>query len=145
MLTPRLTDQHHFRRIPILFDRWYAVLSGALGLAPSSSYLQLTDDVVHVRMGWAFRAAFPRSAVASTEIAGWNVMSRGVHGFAGRWLVNGSGRGIVILNLNPAQRCHVLGLPLRLRRLMVSVAAPEELVTAILSAPPREPVPRRTL
>jgi len=124
-------DNPHFLRIPILFDPWYAVLSTALGLFPSSSYLQVTSDVVHVRMGWAFRAAFPKSAVASTEIASRSVVSRGVHGFAGRWLVNGSGRGLVILNLNPVQRCHVLGLRLRLKQLIVSVAEPGALVALL--------------
>jgi hypothetical protein len=124
-------DDHHFQRIPILFDRWYAVLSTALGLFPSSSYLQVTSDVVHVRMGWAFRAAFPKGAIASTEIASQSVMSRGVHGFAGRWLVNGSGQGLVIINVNPVQRCHVLGLPLRLKQLIVSVAEPGALVSLL--------------
>lgn len=124
-------DDHHFQRIPILFDRWYAVLSTALGLFPSSSYLQVTNDVIHVRMGWAFRAAFPKRAIASTEIASRNVVSRGVHGFAGRWLVNGSGQGLVTINLNPVQRCHVLGLPLRLKQLIVSVADPGALVSLI--------------
>jgi len=124
-------DDHHFQRIPILFDRWYAALSTALGLFPSSSYLQVTNDVVHVRMGWAFRAAFPKSAIASTEITSRSVVSRGVHGFAGRWLVNGSGQGLVIINLNPLQRCHVLGLPLRLKQLIVSVAEPGALVSLL--------------
>jgi hypothetical protein len=122
------------KRIPILFDRWYAVLSTALGLFPSSSYVQVSGNETHVRMGWAFRATFARRDIASIEISNRNPVSRGVHGFAGRWLVNGSGRGIVIITLNPAQRCHVLGLPLRLRQLLVSVAEPGAL-TALLEGP----------
>ena len=124
---------NHRHRIPILFDRWYAVLSSALGLFPSSSYVQVSNDEIHVRMGWAFRATFPRRAIASIEISSRTPVSRGVHGFAGRWLVNGSGRGIVIITLNPAQRCHVLGLPLRLRQLLVSVAEPRSLVSLLES------------
>jgi hypothetical protein len=112
------------QRIPIRFDRWYAVLSSVLGLPPSTSYVEVTDDQVHVRMGWAFRATFPKSTLASTEIANQNPLSRGVHGFAGRWLVNGSGQGILSITLNPVQRCHVLGVPVRLQQLMVSVPDP---------------------
>ena len=112
------------QRIPIRFDRWYAVLSSVLGLPPSSSYVEVSSDQVHARMGWAFRATFPKSTVASTEIANQNPLSRGVHGFAGRWLVNGSGQGILGITLNPVQRCHVLGLPVRLKQLMVSVPDP---------------------
>ena len=124
---------HHSQRIPILFDRWYAVLSSALGLFPSSSYVHVSNDEMHVQMGWAFRTTFPRRAIASIEIASRTPVSRGVHGFAGRWLVNGSGRGIVIITLNPAQRCHVLGLPLRLRQLLVSVAEPRALASLLES------------
>jgi hypothetical protein len=44
-----------------------------------------------------------------------------VHGFRGRWLVNGSGRGILSIQLTPAQRAYVMGVPIRLRELLVSV------------------------
>src|SRR3982751_3681280 len=112
------------RRIPIRFDPWYKTLSSVLGLPPSSSYVEVSDDRIHVRMGWAFRATFPRAAIASTEIAAQRPLSRGVHGFAGRWLVNGSGDRILTIALDPAQLCHVLGLSLSLRKLMVSVDEP---------------------
>lgn len=121
----------HSQRIPILFDTWYAVLSTALALFPSSSYVQVSGVEVHIRMGWAFRATFQRRAIASIEMANRNPVSRGVHGFAGRWLVNGSGRGIVVITLNPAQRCHVVGFPLRLRQLLVSVAEPREFASLL--------------
>jgi hypothetical protein len=54
-----------------------------------------------------------------------------VHGFAGRWLVNGSGDGIVSLELRPAQRAWVMGFPVRLRTLLVSVQDPAGLVAAL--------------
>lgn len=50
-----------------------------------------------------------------------------VHGFAGRWLVNGSGEGILALDLEPAQQARVLGVPVRLRQLLVSVDDPDAL------------------
>ena len=121
-------------RIPIRFDRWYAVLSSALGLAPAMSYVEVSDVQIHVRMGWAFRATFPRGAVASAEISKQTVLSLGVHGFAGRWLVNGSGDGIVTLTLDPPQRGRVMGFPVRLRQLMVSVADPNALAALLIGA-----------
>jgi hypothetical protein len=54
-----------------------------------------------------------------------------VHGFAGRWLVNGLGQGILIIDLTPPQRGYVMGLPVRLRQLMVSVADPTSLAPAL--------------
>ena len=58
-----------------------------------------------------------------------------MHGFGGRWLVNGSGRGVLTLNLNPAQRAYVLGLPASLRELSVSVADAATLGAALIEAP----------
>jgi hypothetical protein len=118
-------------RFPISFDHWYRVLSSLVGLPPSSSYLDLHDEHAHVRMGWAFRSHFPRSAIVSVSGLDAKPLSRGVHGFGGRWLVNGSGRGIVSIQLNPLQRAYVMGFPVRLRELMVSVVEPAALVAAL--------------
>jgi hypothetical protein len=108
-------------RFPIAFDAWYRALSTVLGLPPSTAYVEVAGDDVEARMGWAFQSRFPRSAVASTSPVDTRPMSRGVHGFAGRWLVNGSGSGILSIRLDPQQRGYVLGVPVRLRELLVSV------------------------
>jgi hypothetical protein len=118
-------------RFPISFDRWYAVLSSLLGLPPASAYVDLDSTRVEVRMGWAFRARFPRSAVSSTSALDIRPLSRGVHGFGGRWLVNGSGRGVLSIHVNPVQRAYVMGIPVRLRELLVSVSAPPALAAAL--------------
>jgi hypothetical protein len=116
---------------PISFDGWYRMLSSIVGLLPSASYLNVETVEVEVRMGWAFRSRFPRSAVVSASEVGRRPLSRGVHGFAGSWLVNGSGRGVVGIQLSPRQRAYVLGFPVRLKLLMVSVAEPPALVLAL--------------
>ncbi len=118
-------------RFPIRFDRGYRVLSSALFLPPAGSFVEIQGDDVVVRMGWAFRAGFPRSAVVSVAILDKRPLSRGVHGFAGRWLVNGSGQGIVAIDLEPRQRGHVLGFPVRIRQLLVSVVEPERLIATL--------------
>jgi hypothetical protein len=109
-------------RFPISFDRWYRALSRLLGLPPSVAYVDVSAQEVQVRMGWAFNSRFPRSAVMSVSAPGHTPLSRGVHGFGGRWLVNGSSRQVMTLVLNPAQRAYVLGLPVSLSELSVSVA-----------------------
>jgi hypothetical protein len=126
MTTATVTS--HF---PISFDGWYRVLSSIIGLLPSSSYLDVDGEQVQVRMGWAFSSRFPRSAVVSVSELGRRPVSRGVHGFAGRWLVNGSGRGVASIQLEPRQRAYVLGIPVRLKLLMVSVAEPSALAAAL--------------
>jgi hypothetical protein len=108
-------------RFPITFDPWYRLLSTVLGLPPSSAYVQVTGEEVEVRMGWAFRSRFRRSDVSSAGAADIRPLSRGVHGFGGRWLVNGAGRDILRIELRPPQRAYMMGLPVRLRELLVSV------------------------
>jgi len=50
---------------------------------------------------------------------------------AGRWLVNGSGSDIVAMDLNPIGRGYVMGFPVKLRQLLVSVEDPEGLIRAL--------------
>src|SRR5262245_3403448 len=98
-------------RIPIRFDTWYGVLSSLSLILPSRSYVEVEREHVEVRMDWAFRSRFPRVAVASVSDTDLRPWSRGIHGFAGRWLVNGSGRGLLVLDLVPSQRGYVMGIP----------------------------------
>jgi hypothetical protein len=122
------------RRFPIRFDAWYSVLSRALLLSPADSYVEIDGRQVRVQMSWAFRSCFPKAAVLSAMEVHERPLSRGVHGFAGRWLVNGSGQGILAIDLAPDQRGYVLGIPVRLRQLMVSVADPKALAAALRSS-----------
>lgn len=119
-------------RWPIRFDRWYAALSRLLLLPPSDAFVELAGGEVRVRMSWAFRARFPRAAVASAAAHQHRPLSRGVHGLAGRWLVNGSADGLVELRLSPAQRAYVLGFAVRLEMLLVSVEDPAAAIRALL-------------
>jgi hypothetical protein len=81
-------------------------------------------DRVVVRMSYAFRSAFDRSAIQS--VAPWNgrVLSRGAHGWRQRWLVNGSSHGIVVLSIDPPARARVVGVPVRVRELAISLDEP---------------------
>jgi len=118
-------------RFPIRFDPWYRGLSTALLLPQSAAYVEIEGNEVRVRMGWAFRTRFPRAAVAKAVESGAHPLSRGVHGIWGRWLVNGSGNGIVAIDLDPKQRAYVLGVPVGLRQLMVSTEDPSGLIAAL--------------
>jgi hypothetical protein len=121
-------------RFPLKFDAPYALLSKALLISPSDSYIEMAGDQVSVRMGWAFRATFDRSRIARTFPLGKRIrLTRGVHGWAGRWLVNGAGDGILAIDLEPRQRAYVMGLPVSLQQLQVSVDDPPALATALAS------------
>jgi len=129
------SDTGESMRFAITFDPWYRWLSTVLGLPPSSAYVQITGEQVEVRMGWAFRSRFRRSEVSSAGAVDIRPISRGVHGFGGRWLVNGAGRGILRIELSPAQRAYMMGLPVRLRELLVSVGDVSVLAAALTGSP----------
>lgn len=121
-----------FTRFPIKFEATYARLSRALLISPSASYVEIDGDKVSVRMGWAFRAKFDRSRVAGTTLSGERIpLTRGVHGWGGRWLVNGAGDGVVAIDLEPRQRAYVMGFPVSLRQLQVTVEDPPALAAAL--------------
>ena len=119
-------------RFPIRFNGAARVLLGAISIRPSGSYVDVDAEQVRVRMGWGFRARFARSSLVrcSAGVSG-SVLGLGIHGFAGRWLVNGSLDGLVTLQLSPVQRAYVLGVPVRLRELQLSLEQPEALLALL--------------
>lgn len=119
------------QRFEITFESWYRILSTIVGLPPSGAYVAVGQGRVEVRMGWAFRSHFPLSAIESVSKLATRPLSRGVHGFGGRWLVNGAGAGILVLRFSPIQRCYVVGVPARLRELLVSVDDPDKVAAAV--------------
>lgn len=122
------------RRFAIRFDGGFRWLFTLLLLPPSASYVEVGEDEVQVRMSWGFRARIPRWTVTSATPYGKTVFSWGVHGWGGRWLVNGSSRGIVSVKLEPSARAWVMGFPIRLKELLVSVEDPEGLTRALAPA-----------
>ena len=94
-------------------------------LAAGPAYVDLTPDRLRIRLGVLFRADVPRVAVAAAErnhdpVTGW-----GAHGWGGRWLVNTSSRNLVRLAIEPRQRARVLGVPVPLSGLRMSLADPD--------------------
>lgn len=120
-------------RFAIRYGALRALLS-ALGLGPRHSGLALDRERLRVRMGWAFSATVARSQVRSARPSEGLVGGIGVHGWGGRWLVNGAASGLVTLEIEPPARAWVTGVPVKLRSLRVSVEDPDALLRA-LAAP----------
>jgi hypothetical protein len=129
-----LTDDATAESYSIRVDPLFRGLFSALGASSHRDFVDVDREKLNVRLGWLFRATIPRSAVASGHhhadmYGGW-----GAHGWRGRWLVNGSSKGIVELDLKPRQRAWLLGvLPIRLRSLYVSLNDPNGFLTALSS------------
>lgn len=127
---------------PIRFPVRFTGLSRAmslLGLSPGRSWVEIDDDRLRVRMGWAFALDAPLVHVRDAQRDNRRVWSWGVHGWKGSWLVNGSSSGVVRIDLTPPPRGRVVGFPVSVRELRVSVEDPEGLVSALGGSLPTRP------
>jgi hypothetical protein len=126
------------RRFPIRFSSLNGVLFRGLLIPPSSSYVDLDDQTIHVRLSWAFSARIPRRMAAGAGLGRPPTIrfTAGAHGWGGRWLVNGAPDGIVTIDLSEPVRAFVSGFPIRLKELSASLEDPEGFLAA-LGAPPR--------
>ncbi|HTX97078.1 MAG TPA: hypothetical protein VME67_20895 [Mycobacterium sp.] len=112
------------------YERWYLPLSIPVGLGPKRSELRIEAGTLHVKMGWAFDAHIPLASITRAEKADDRVLTLGVHYSGGRWLVNGSGKGLVALTIEPPVDAKAVGRSVSLRSLWVSVTDPDALVAA---------------
>jgi hypothetical protein len=124
-------------RFAIAYTRPMRLLLTALGMGPGVSGVLVDADVVEVRMGWAFRARIPLASVHDLRRPHLPVLSRGVHGWAGRWLVNGSSRGVLRMTVEPPADARVCGVPVRLTELAISLENPDGLLAALGQESPR--------
>jgi hypothetical protein len=116
-------------RIPIRFGRLKALFT-ALGITRGRAYLDVAPNLVRVRMGWGFCADVPRPSIRSVRRVR-NAVSIGVHGWRGRWLVNGASGPLVAIAIDPSAPARVMGFPIRLRELIVSVEDPDAVIAAL--------------
>jgi hypothetical protein len=119
--------EHAARQFPLSFNRLMRVLMTPMLAGRRYCHVTVSADHFDVRMGvggWAFAAKIPRTAIVeSAEVSG-PVWGWGAHGWRGRWLVNGSSRGLVSLRVDPRARGRCLGVPVRVRELTVSLDDP---------------------
>ncbi|MET0326599.1 MAG: hypothetical protein ABW122_05415 [Ilumatobacteraceae bacterium] len=113
--------------------RWLATLFGG-----RHAHVTVTDDALAVRYGVMFSIDVPVPAIRAatrTESTWW--WGIGVHGWKHTWVANGSLRDLVRLTLDPEQRGRTLGIPVRVRELIVSVQEPDAFIAAVGTAADR--------
>jgi hypothetical protein len=122
------------RRFAIRYSVLFALLAAVLGMGRRRASVEVGDDDVAVRMGWAFSARIPRRSIVSAAPHPRVWYAIGVHA-AGRgdWIVNGTSRNMVDVRVDPPAPARAIGFPVRLRRLRVSVDHPADLVAALVS------------
>jgi hypothetical protein len=120
--------------LELSFSRPMRVLMTAILAGPRQCRVSLESDRLRVTMGpggWAFAANMPRSSIVGVERRSGRVWAWGAHGWRGRWLVNGSSRGLVRITIDPAARARCLLFPIKLRELTLSLEDPDALLAAL--------------
>lgn len=106
-------------------------LLSALGMGPGLSSVELEGDTLRVRMGWAFRAEIPVHQISAVAPRQGFPGGIGVHGWRGRWLVNGATTGLLVITIDPPVRAWATGIPVHLRQLTLSLEDPDAVVAAL--------------
>ena len=117
-------------RFDIAFGRITPLLI-ATGMPQSTAYLDIGDTTLDVRMGWSFKASIPLASITTVEALDRKAISIGVHGWNGRWLVNGRSDQLVQITIDPAVKAKAVLYPIKLRELTVSVDNRDEFVRVL--------------
>ena len=83
--------------------------------------VEVTRSALLVTLGWSFRVAVPRGAIQAVDSVPWRRYDIGAHGLFGRWLVNTAPGPLVRIRIEPATTGRILGVPIRIRELTLSV------------------------
>lgn len=113
------------------YDRWCGWILGIFGSGRRFSRVVVGATRVEIRLGVAFRGAIDRTAIVGARPWRGRVYGWGAHGWRGRWLVNGSSRGIVVLDVDPPGAARVIGFPVRVRELGLGLEDPRGFCSAL--------------
>jgi hypothetical protein len=116
-------------RMRLRFTRSMEITGPIFGVSPKSSWVEVDDDLVRVKMGVLARADIPRSHIKDARPMEWSWWAGlGVRWYGPRrWGLIGSTQGVVELMLDPPTRMRMV-LPVRAKRLAISVEDPDRLL-----------------
>jgi hypothetical protein len=125
------------QRFAFSYDTLGRSVMSPLGAGPKFSHIDIdpVSGTLEVRQGAFFQASVPLSSIIGASRYTSRTVSRGAHGWGGRWLINGSGEGLVSLNISPSAKGRVLGVPVTMRELILSMATPDEFIAALVDNP----------
>jgi hypothetical protein len=117
----------------IRYDGLFKPLCTVMGIGPGLSKVTVGPDDVRVHMGWGFQARISRATIRTVAPHTGPLGGVGVHGWRGRYLVNGSLKGVVRIEMaqSAANKARCTGLPVKLTTLLISLEDPEGFQAAL--------------
>jgi len=119
------------QRFSFRYDQWVGWILGLFGSGRSRSWVDVSEEELVVHLGISFTSTVSRSSIVSASTWEGRVWGWGAHGWRGQWLVNGSSKGIVVLNIDPSGRGRVLGFPVKVTELALSLEDPQSFCEAL--------------
>ena len=118
------------RSFPIRYSRLSRWFFAPLLLGARHTKVELTEDTLRIRMGWAFRAQIPRRSVRRAALHRDVWWAIGVHSDLRfkTWLVNGSSKGIVFLDILPPAKGRMGPFRITIERLGLGLEDPDGFV-----------------
>jgi hypothetical protein len=123
-------------RFPIRVDPWWYPLLALFGVTSGRSNVAVEDDIVEVRFG-LYKHRLRRDNIVAAQRVRRSWLYRlaagiGWHSdFVSSLVVNGSLGGLVELQLATPERGRLLGIPIRFRRLWISLEEPDAFLRAL--------------
>jgi len=123
------------QRFAMAYDK-LVLLQTIFGGGPRSSGVEVDAGQVRFRMGVVFSLDVPQTSIRSARRSQADVGgTRGVHGRAGRWLLNGSADGLVEVQLDPPGRTRprlaTFFRPAEVQVLTLSLVDPDGFIAAV--------------
>jgi hypothetical protein len=115
------------RTFPIRYSRVSRWLMAPLLLGARHAKVEISEEGLRVRMGWAFRATIPRRSIRRAALHRDVVWAIGVHSDLRfkSWLVNGSMQGVVFLDILPPAKGRFGPFPITIERLGLGLEDPD--------------------
>jgi hypothetical protein len=121
------------RTFPIRYSQVSRWLMAPLLLGARHAKAELLEEDLRVRMGWAFRATIPRRSIRRAALHRDVVWAIGVHSDLRfkSWLVNGSMKGVVFLDLLPPAKGRFGPFSITIERLGLGLEDPDAFLRSL--------------
>lgn len=114
-----------------LMPRPHPVIRALFWLLEVRPRVEVTPVALVVSLGWSFHVSVPHGVITDVTAVPWTRLSIGAHGWRGRWLVNSTSGPLVRVTIAPAASGRVLGIPIRVRELTLSIADVDAFLTEL--------------
>ena len=119
--------------LPFAYRSWLRPLFTVLGAGPKRTRVSVDGATMRVELGLLFTCSVPLAAVEQARPSRTSWWAVGAHtNLRGTWIINTDVGPAVDVTLARPLRGRTLGVPVKVRRLILGVAEPDRLLEQLL-------------